>query len=150
MSGSGNDTLVLVPCLPPETPSRPSASQTVVLTMRVVIVTWCKSECSRCWLAGRSSTVQCTMVTPKRLCGLSKIFGGADGQWIRPSQPASQPARQAENPGAECGRNLRLSKFGLVKVVSSEASHGELGLTAVTCHYQGRKPPALACAASGG
>ena len=91
MSGSGNDTLVLVPCLPPETPSRPSASQTVVLTMRVVIVTWCKSECSRCWLAGRSSTVQCTMVTPKRLCGLSKIFGGADGQWIRPSQPASQP-----------------------------------------------------------
>ena len=91
MSGSGNDTLVLVPCLPPETPSRRSASQTVVLTNCVVIVTWCKSECSRCWLAGRSSTVQCTMVTPKRLCGLSKIFGGADGQWIRPSQPASQP-----------------------------------------------------------
>ena len=27
-----------------------------------------------------------------------------------------------------------------MKVVSSEASHGELGLTAVTCQYQGREP----------
>ena len=147
MSGSGNDTLVLVPCLPPETPSRPSASQTVVLTIRVVIVTWCKSECSRCWLAG----------WPKQYCTVyygdpqATVWLVKNLWWGRWTMDSAVPASQ---PGGKPWRRVR-PQLATIKIWFGESSL-KLGQSRRTRAYgrnlplSGSRTPALACAASGG